>query len=585
MRVTSLPVVAILLALAMPAAALADDPDSHHPNLPPDLQRFGNWALYTSRVPQPRPAARRIPAALRAKRRAGRRPGSPPAWLTFHGNLGRTAWNPSETVLNTSNVNPRQFGMLYSVPVDGEVYAEPLFIPQVNVAGKGTHDVLLVATEGDSVYAFDAESGAALWKTTYVNPPAVTTFNPGPCKCSNIAFQQGITGTPAVDPATLIAYFVTKTTEVVNNVSTVHYRLHGLNVTNGSDVAPPTDIQASVRASDGTKVSLNATFSIQRPGIALANGMVYVTFGSGADKHPSTTSGWVIAFNESNLAQLSAFSDETGHTQIQKLWYGPTGPTRLAGIWMSGSAPVVDSSGNVYVQTGNGAYDGVLDWGISVLKLSPTLSKVVDYFTPVGWSNLSNNDEDLSSAGVMALPQPVGGKNVLLAGGKAGATYLLDEAAMGEYNGKTNRDLFNIVTNGGLWGTIASYVGPDGNTYVIVPGGGPMTQWEVTSNASLQFISQSNENFSVGDDAGSEPVISSNGTAPGSAIVWSYSRVGTGGPATLNLRAFDATNLSNELIELPFTNWQGGGELLTPTVANGMVFTAGEGNVSAYGLL
>jgi len=235
--------------------------------------------------------------------------------------------------------------------------------------------------------------------------------------------------------------------------------------------------------------------------------------------------------------------------------------------------------------TGNGAFDDALDWGMTVLELTPTLSKVVDYFTPDTWHNLSNHDEDLSSTGPMLLPQPVGGKNVLVAGGKAGLTYLLNEAHLGEFHQKYNDYLSSTATNGGLWGTVASYIGPDGKTYLIVPGGGPMTQWEVLPSAKLQFVSQSSEDFGNGDDGGSEPVISSNGTTPGSAIVWSYSRVGSHGPATLALRAFDATNLANELIELPFTDWRGGGELLTPTVANGMVFTAGEGNVSAYGLL
>jgi hypothetical protein len=576
--------VAIVLALATAAPVLAAEMDPLHAALPPELNQL-NWGIYAARIPQPKPRAlkHRVPKTMhRLRGQAGL-----PHWYTFHESPGRDAWNSNETVLTTANVNQNQFGMRYSVPVSGEVYAEPLYVPQVAISGQGVHDVLLVATEGDILYAFDAESGATLWQTSYVNPPAVTTFSTQNCQCSNIAVQQGITGTPVVDSATLIAYFVAKTSETTNGNTTTHYRLHGVSLATGFDVAAPTDIVASVVATDGTTVALDPNWSIQRPGLALANGAVYVTFGSGADRQPLTTSGWLIAFDKTTLAQVVAFSDETGDSQVEHLWYGQTDPTRLGAIWMSGGAPAIDASGNLYVQTGNGAFDGKLDWGQSVLKVAPDLSHVVDYFTPSQWLKQSNSDADLSSAGPILLPQQIAGKRVVVAGGKSGVTYLLEQNRLGHFYAHSNHVLSSTTTGEGLWGTTAAYVGPDGNTYLIVPGGGPMTLWQVTSSPkiSLAFMNQSAEHFGDGNDAGSEPVISSNGTTPGTAIVWAYSRVGSSGPAQLTLRAFDATNLANELIELPYTNWMGGGELLTPTVANGMVFTAGEGVVSGYGLL
>jgi hypothetical protein len=255
---------------------------------------------------------------------------------------------------------------------------------------------------------------------------------------------------------------------------------------------------------------------------------------------------------------------------------------------MSGAAPAIDGLGNLYVQTGNGAFDGQLDWAMSVLKVSPDLSHVVDYFTPSTWLNDSNADLDLGSAGVTLLPRLPGRfPNVAVGGGKSGLSFVMNEHNLGKFNAGGDRNLSEALTNDGLWGTTAAYVGSDGKTYVIVPGGGPMTLWQVqtVTTVSLGFMSQTLDRFSDYDDAGSEPVVSSNGTTPGSAIVWVYSRIGAGGPANLTLRAYDASNLSNKLIELPFTNWQGGGELISPSVANGLVFTAGEGVVSVYGLL
>jgi len=478
--------------------------------------------------------------------------------------------------------------MLYSQQVDGEVYAEPLFVPHVRTAPRTFHDLLLIATEGDSIYAFDAESGTQLWKTTYVNPPYVTTFDPSACGCSNIAFQQGITGTPVVDLHTLLMYFVTKTTETQASNVTTHYRLHAVNVATGLDTTPNTDITASVIAQDGTQVLLDPGWSIQRPGIALAGNVVYVAFGSGADYQPLTTSGWIIAFDKTNLQQIAQFSDETGASQVQSIWWDGQVATRLGSIWAAGAAPAVDEHGNLYVQTGNGAFDGSLDWAMSLIEVSPDLSKVVDSFTPATWLGDSNADADLGSAGVTLLPAQHGHfSHIVIGGGKTGLSYVLNGHRLGGYNASGDRILSETQTNDGLWGTTAAYVGSDGQTYLLVPGGGPMTLWQVQqgSTVALGFMSQTVDHFSDYDDAGSEPVVSSNGTVPGSAIVWAYSRVGSGGPAQLTLRAYDASNLANKLIELPFTNWQGGGELLSPTVANGMVFTAGEGNVSAYGLL
>jgi hypothetical protein len=565
-----------------PADAAGTYHPQHHAALPATLTHPVNWALYTARVPQPKPVHERRPRwRVQFDRKQS-------AWPTFAYSNARNAWNPHETALTTANVNPSSFGMLYSLPVDGEVYAQPLYVPHVNVPHLGFHDLLIVATEGDSIYAFDAESGQRLWKKTFVNPPSVTTFDPSVCQCSNIAFQQGITGTPVVDLRTLVMYFVTKTVESSGSTSTTHYRLRAVGVRTGSEVVPNADITASVIASDGSTVVLDQVWSIQRPSLALVNRVVYVGFGSGADYHPLNTSGWLIAFDKTTLSKISQFCVATGDSQLQQIWFDGQVQTRLGSIWMAGAAPVVDAQGNLYVQTGNGAWDGQLDWAMSVLKVAPDLSHVVDYFTPSTWLSDSNADLDLGSAGVTLLPRLSGRfPNVLIGGGKTGISFLLNAHNLGKFNASGDRILSETTTNDGLWGTTAAYIGSDGNTRLIVPGGGPMTLWQLQTSGTphLGFASQTLDHFSDYDDAGSEPVISSNGTTPGTAIVWAYSRIGSGGPANLTLRAYDASNLANKLVELPFTNWQGGGELLAPSVANGMVFAGGEGVVNVYGQL
>jgi len=254
---------------------------------------------------------------------------------------------------------------------------------------------------------------------------------------------------------------------------------------------------------------------------------------------------------------------------------------------MSGCAPAIDAAGNVYVQTGNGAFDGKLDWGMSMLKISPMLAGVLSYFTPSTYEHDNNRDIDLGSAGAILLPQAAGNYQVAVGGGKSGDTYLLNEANLGglQPSGDPNV-LFWAKTNAGLWGTPATYIGADGNTYLFVPGSGPMTAWKVTTSPGpgLVKVGHTPDAFGDGNNGGTIPVISSNGTTAGTAIVWAYSR--SPAPTDITLRAYDAANLSDELIEIPFTKWEvNGTSLITPMVANGRVYAGGAGVLKAYGLL
>lgn len=516
-------------------------------------------------------------------------PGQLPSATTYHYDNARTGWDPNEQILNTSNVNAAHFGLKFSVPLDGEVYAEPLYVPQVAMSG-GVHNLLVAATENATVYGIDADSGAVLWKTPFANPPNVIASIAIGAN-SNVAGPNGLTGTPTIDVARDSIYVVGHTDEGPAGSQTTHYRLHALRLEDGSDRVPSTDISLSNVATDGTIVKLDPVWSIQRPGLAENNGVVYVSFGSAADFRPTTSTGWLAGYDANTLAPvftLGGTSTANGLTQSQNVWFtSQPQPVRMAAIWQSGAAPAIDGAGNLYVQTGNGAFDGAHDWGMSLLKVAPNLASVVDYFTPSSWQSDSNYDTDLGSAGVLLLPQGNLTRSLAIGGGKSGMTYMLDATNLGKLgpSGDPNA-LFHTQTNSGLWGQPAAYVGSDGNTYLIVPGSGPMSSWKVTGapTASLTKVGQTADHFADGDDGGTIPVISSNGTAPGSAIVWAYSRVPNGGPADLTLRAYDASNLSNKLVEVPFTHWTGGGMLITPVVAYGTVYAGGESVLNAYGL-
>ncbi len=516
---------------------------------------------------------------------AARAATAPVGVLTYHNDNFRTGWYPAETRLTTANVNPTQFGLKFSVKLSGVAFAQPLYVPQRWVGGR-RHDLIIVATENAVVYGIDAQTGAILWTHGFARPPRIRASHG--CHCSQAA-PQGLTGTPTIDVARDSIYVVVRTDETVSGETVTRYRLHALLTENGNDRLAPRIITLSAPVSGGT-VELSPTWNLQRPGLAEANGLVYVAFGSQGDREPATTTGWLAAFDAATLAPAGAVPTGAtlagGAPQNQRIVGGGYGPVRLASVWMSGAAPAIDAGGNLYVQTGNGAFDAHRDWGQSLLKITPTLSAVSDFFTPSTYQYDNDHDQDLGSAGVVLLPQAAGTYQVAVGGGKRGITYLLDQQHLGGVQPPGDPNvLFAATTNDGLWGTPASYIGADAQTYVVVPGSGPMTLWRVTtaSPPALVKVGQTPDEFGHGDGGGTIPVISSNGQTPGTAIVWAYSR--SAGASEIMLRAYDLTNLSHELLDIAFTRWTGPASLISPTVANGMVYAAGPDILNAYGLI
>src|SRR5262245_6516764 len=327
--------------------------------------------------------------------------------LTYHNDVARTGQNLEETILTPTALSMASFGKLFSQSVDGYVYAQPLYLSGVAVPGKGARNVVYVCTEHDSAYAFDADtnaggSSAPLWKVSFINPGAgVTTVPTGDVGSPDLVPEIGITSTPVIDPSTGTIYIEAKTKTVSNGITTYQHRLHALDAATGMDRHAPVLITASVRGTgdgnDGNgNVPFNALRQMNRPGLLLSKGIVYIAYASHGDNGPYH--GWVIGYDSQTLVRVRVFNTT------------PNGG--LGGIWQGGGGPAVDPAGNIYFITGNGTFSassGGTDYGDSFVKLSTVSGlAVADYFTPFNQADLSNRDADLGSGGALVLPDQPG---------------------------------------------------------------------------------------------------------------------------------------------------------------------------------
>jgi len=513
------------------------------------------------------------------------------AVTTYHNDNARSGTNFNETILTPSNVNSTSFGKLFTNAVDGQIYAQPLYVPGVAIAGQGTHNVVFVATENDSVYAFDADSNTGtnaspLWRAAFANPAqGITAVPSSDVSCGDLTPQIGITGTPVIDQSSGTLYAVTKT--AVTSGTTVRYyqQLHALDITSGAEkFGGPFTIEASVPGNcypnHNGRVVFSALHQNQRAGLVLHNGILIVVWSSHCDNNPYT--GWVMAFDASTGETLAVFNDDPDMGTVSYECRG--------GIWQGGAAPAVDGKSNLYLATGNGYFDannsGGLDYGDTVLKL--TLTKpaftVADYFTPYNQDTLDENDSDLGSGGVLLLPaQPGPYPDLAVSVGKEGSIYLLNRNNMGKYNASGDSQIVQELPNaiGGIWG-MPAYFG--GSVYF----GG---QYD-----SLKAFTLSNGRFAAGPasqsaDAytypGPTPSVSANGTANG--IVWALD-IGawsSGGPGVLH--AYDAANLATEL----YNSAQNAArdqlgpaiKFTVPTIVNGKVYVGTGNSLAVLGLL
>jgi len=493
--------------------------------------------------------------------------------LTEHNDNARTGQNVGETLLTLTSVNAQQFGKLFSSSVDGYVVAQPLYLPGVTIPGLGTHNVVYVATQHDSVFALDADNNQGtnsvpLWSVSFINPSAgVTTVPISDQGCGGITkfTEVGIMGTPVIDPTTGTLYVSAKTKE---NGTYVH-RLHALDVTTGQEkFGGPVVITASVTGSKGV-VSFNSLRQLQRPALLLANGVVYLAFGSnGCD---SNARGWVIAYNANTLQQVGVFNTTPDSLSS----------TAEGSIWQSGGGPGSDSNGYVYFMTANGLFDansGGLDFGDSMLKLSLGTGGLdwADYFTPYNQATMQSQDLDLGSGGVVLLrDQPGPHPHLIVGAGKFGSIHLVDRDNMGQFNASGDSQIVQEIPGAlGQMYSVPAYW----NNMVYFTAANDFIKAYSLSNGLLSTTPAS-RSFSPFQNVG-VPSISANGT--GNGILWMIRN--TGGDL---LAAFNAISLK----EIYNTNQAGTRDTLgpvmrfaTPTVANGKVYVGTEQQLIAYGL-
>ena len=506
--------------------------------------------------------------------------------LTQHNDIGRTGQNISETILTTGNVNASSFGKLFTLTVDGQAIAQPLYMSSVTINGTA-HRTVFVATEHDSVYAFDAATGAQLWKATMLDSAhgAAAGAIPEPESdngCGDIseiggaAQEYGITGTGVIDASTGTLYLVSKTFEGAYPVQ----RLHALDIATGNEkFNGPVTISASVSGngagSSNNVVSFDPRWENQRAGLLELNGYIFIGFGSHCDSSP--WHGWILGYNAATLTQTAIFNSS------------PNGSA--SGVWMGGAGIAADIENGVarlFPVTGNGGdtnggYDAANgNYGDDILRLNVSNTgalSAVDQFTPYNQLTLSNGDLDVGSGGALILPDQSGSvPHLLVQLGKSSPIYLVNRENLGGYNTSSNKVVQQVTTPTGLWGLPAYW---NGNLYVW-PSQGSLSQYTV-ANGALSASPVAVSPQSQSEFYGSTPSISANGTQSG--IVWSvdWSQY----PQTLY--AHNAANVS----QLLWSSNQNAArdsagkqqKFSTPTVADGNVFIGAVDQVMVYGLL
>ncbi len=481
-----------------------------------------------------------------------------------------------------ANVNTNSFGVLFTYAVDGYVYAQPLILTGVTIPSNGVHDVVYVATEHDSVYAFDADSNtgsnaAPLWQVSFLNPSAgITSVPNGDVNCNDIVPEVGITSTPVIDPASGTIYVEAKTKEVVSGVTNYVHRLHALDVATGTEkFGGPVIIQASVLGTgDGNdglgNVPFNPLTQFNRTGLLLNNGAVYFGYAAHCDNGPYH--GWLVEFDATTLATNGFFSTT------------PNGG--LGGIWESGCGPAADTNGNLYVSTGNGTFDPANgNYGDSLLKLSTSNSlTVTDYFTPFNQEDLNTNDNDFGSGGIVLLPDETGSvahPHLVVCGSKVGTIYLVDRDNMGQFNPTNDSQIVQSLPGAiGICFDTPAYFN---NTLYFVGTMDVIKTFTIT-NGSIASTPASQGSIVFGFP-GATPSVSANGTNDG--IAWEIQSDAYLGNGPSILHAYNAADVSQELYnssQAGSRDTLGGAVKFTvPTVANGKVYVGTESGLSVFG--
>ena len=498
--------------------------------------------------------------------------------LTYHNDMARTGQNLNETILNTGDVTSAKFGKIGFDTVDGHVDAQPLYASGVAVPGNGRHNILIAATEHDSVYAFDADSGATIWQTSMLKTGETTS---DPRACNQIAPEIGVTSTPVIDRTrgpNGVVYVVAMSKDGSGNY---HQRMHALDLALGSELfAGPVDVQATYPGTgdntDGTNVIFEPAQYAERAGLLLMNGMLYTGWTSHCDIRPYT--GWIIAYDAGTLAQTSVLN------------VTPNG--NEGSIWMAGAGLAADRFGNIYFLDANGVFDATMnssgfpsggDYGNAFMKLSTSAGlAVADYFEMDNQAAENGSDTDLGSGGAMVLPDLSDGAgntmHLAVGAGKDGNLYLVNRDSLGKFT--SNNSLLYQELAGQLSGGVFSMPAYFNGTVYYGSVGNPIQKFPLT-NAKLSTAATAHTSNRFGFP-GATPSVSANGTSNG--IVWA---VENSTPAVLH--AYDAGTLG----ELYNSNqasgardqFGAGNKYITPTIVNGKVYVGTPNGVAVFGLL
>ena len=489
----------------------------------------------------------------------------------------RTGATLNEKTLTPQNVNAQQFGKLGTFHVDGAVYAQPLFLPGVEIPGKGKHNVLFVATEHDSVYAFDAErpSDPPLWHVSLLDKKRGEETVPARyVQCPFLQPEVGITSTPVVDLQSGTLYVLARTMIGHPFSDTQYFQfLHALAITTGVEkFGGPMLITASVpgKGAGASNGQFDALKENPRAALLLTNNVLYLTWGSSCDVDPYH--GWVMAYDPQTLAQKAVLN------------VTPDG--REGGIWASDTGPGADASGNVYVATGNGTFNAVSggrDYGDTLLKLALEDSSLVvrDYFTPFNQAQLNDADADLGSSGPLLLPdQPGPHRHLLLQPGKDGTIYVIDRDSMGQFHEQDDAIVQRIHMAGGGYGAMAYW-----NGHVFFACSDDYLRDYAVENGQLKLKTRSSLKF---ENPGATPSISANGNK--NAIVWAIAtKTWNGANRPAVLYAFDANNIEQPIYTSEQNSQRDRAALATrfviPLVVNGRVYFGARDEVEVYGLV
>jgi len=499
--------------------------------------------------------------------------------LTYHNDNARTGQNLNETILTPDKVNVTSFGKLGVLSADGKVDAQPLYQSALLIPGQGTHNVLFVATENDSVYAFDADNGALLWHVSMLLSGETPSDDRG---CGQVSPEIGITATPVIDPTsgphgTIYVVAMTK-----NGSGNYFQRLHALDVTTGQEeFGGPVKVQATFPGQGDDSRNGMVIFDPKqykaRPGLLLLNHYVLTAWSSHCDFRPYT--GWLIAYNARTLAKVAVLNVTPNGAQ--------------GSIWASGAGPAADMSGNVYFLVANGTFDTTLDsngfpslgdYGNAFLKLSTSNKlKVADYFNMFNTVDESNSDLDLGSGGALVLPDMIDAqgqtRHLAVGAGKDTNLYLVDRDNMGKFN--PNNNAIYQELSGALSPGVLSSPAYFNNQIYYGPVGSPILAFQFSSARLLPSpVAQTPRAFPY---PGATPSISANQTT--NAILWATENTN---PAVLH--AYDATNLARELYNSSQApggrdNFGNGNKFITPTIAHGKVYVGTTTGVGVFGLL